>query len=128
MDCYEKICKLVNKAKSKLKKFYDKELIEDTDFYKMYNFDYFVEQVDIEEFDNSICEDDDLFGQFLEAIFSDTKEYVITDLYSSIHETESGLEDHATTFYKFAHREYMKYVGKIENLLEEVGSTSTETN
>lgn len=43
MDCYEKIFKLVNKAKSKLKKNYDKELIEDTDFYKMYNFDYFIE-------------------------------------------------------------------------------------
>lgn len=128
MDCYEKICKFVNKAKSKLKKIYDKELIEDAEYYEMYNFDYFMEQVDIEEFDNSMCEDDDLLGQFLEAIFSDTKEYMITDLYSSIREMESDLEDHATTFYKFAHREYVQYVEKLEKVLEELGSAPTETN
>lgn len=122
-DCYEKLCKLISKAKTKLKKAYNRELIENAEFYKMYNLDYFIEQVDIEKFDNSVSDDDDLLGQFLEAIFSGTKEYMITDLYSPISEMEFDLEDHATTFYKFAHREYMKYVGKIEGLLEKVGST-----
>lgn len=128
MDSYENICKLVNKAKNKLKKVYDKELIEDADFYEMYNFNYFMEQVDIEELDNSICEDDDFLGQVIEAIFSDPKQYMITDLYPSIREMESDVEDRAATFNKFAHREYVKYVGKIEKVLEELGSIGTETD
>lgn len=93
----------------------------------MYNLDYFIEQVDIEEFDNSVYEDDDLLGHLLESIFTDTKEYMITDLYSPISEMESDLKGRATTFYTFAHREYVKYVERIEKLPEEVGSTPTET-
>lgn len=53
---------------------------------------------------------------------------IITDLYPSIQEMESDVEDRATTFNKFAHKEYVRYVGKIEKVLEELGSIATETN
>jgi hypothetical protein len=119
---FSKISKLVNKSKEKLKKIYDKELIEEHEFYKMYNMDYFVEQLDIDEMDTSFSDEEDVLGRILETIFTNTKEYSVTNIFSSISEMESDLRDNATTFYKFAQSEYQQYIAKIEAQLEIVGA------
>lgn len=120
-NAFDKITEYIDKCKRELKKTFDKELIESKDFYEMYHFDYFMEQVDIGEWDSSVAEEDDFLGQVLEAIFTDTKEYMISNLFTSISEMKNDLDDHAATFYKYAYQEYKQYVGKIEEQLEIIG-------
>lgn len=118
-EAYKKLCKLINSAKKKLKKIYNKELMEEAEFYQMYNFEYFMEQVEIVEMGNNTFDDnDDFLGLVLRAIFSESKEYMVSDLYCSIREMESDLADHASIFYNFAHEEYVRYIGKIEKVLD----------
>jgi hypothetical protein len=72
--------------------------------------------------DTSFSDEEDVLGRILETIFTNTKEYSVTNIFSSISEMESDLRDNATTFYKFAQSEYQQYVTKIETQLEIVGA------
>ncbi|MBE5924102.1 MAG: hypothetical protein E7271_06475 [Lachnospiraceae bacterium] len=118
IELCNKIDKLINESKNNLKKTYDEELVEDAEFYEMYNIDYFMEMIEIDENENNICKDDNPLGHLVNVCLSKAPEYRITDIHSSINEMENDLTDHATTFYKYAHRVYSRYVERIESVLD----------
>ncbi|MCR5701147.1 MAG: hypothetical protein K6G76_03260 [Lachnospiraceae bacterium] len=121
-EAYNKLCKLINKSKSKLKKRYDCELVEDAEFYEIYDLDYFVDQVDIDsiQLDDSDYEFPDILFKVIDYLCDTSTKYIISDIHSSFDELRSDMDDHTLTFYKYAHREYNRYVLKIEKCLDEI--------
>ncbi len=122
-EAYNKLCKLINKSKSKLKKSYDCELVEDAEFYELYDLDYFVDQVDIDSIqldDSSDYELLDMVIKVIDYLCDTSTKYIISDIHSSFNELRSDMDDHVLTFYKYAHREYNRYVQKIEKCLDEI--------
>lgn len=98
---------------------FDKELDENHDFYSMYNFDYFMNQVEIEKHDFRVSED--VIFKTIETLFTDNIEYTITDIYSAIQELESDVNSHANTFFGTAFSIYNSYVTDIEKILDKLG-------
>lgn len=115
---YEKLSKLINKSKSKLKKHYDNELVEDAEFYELYDVDYFVDEIDIDDIQLNNPSNDDLLNIVIDFLFDTSTKYIISDIQSPYSELKSDMDDHSLTFYKYAHREYNRYIQKIENCLD----------
>lgn len=118
-DQYQLLCEKVDKSYKNLLTEFDKELNDNRDFYSMYNFDYFIDQVEIEEHDYRIS--DDFFTRALETLLTDSIEYTISSLYSAISEIENDLDNYANTFYGAAFSVYRTYVTEIEELLDKIG-------
>ena len=119
VEQYQFLCKKLDKSYKNLLAEFDNELNANYDFYRMYNFDYFIDQVEIEEHDYRIS--DDFFTRVLETLLTDSIEYTISDLYSAISEIENDLDSHANTFYGAAFHIYKSYVTEIEKLLDKIG-------
>ncbi len=117
--CQNLFQKVDNSYRSLLESF-DQELKDNSDYYKMYDFNYFIEKADIETHDHRISEE--FFWRAMETIFSDSIEYSINDLYSVISEIEHDLKDYANTFYGTAFSIYKNYVSEIEQLLDTIGN------
>ena len=117
---YHLLCEKVDKSYKNLRAEFDNELNENRDFYSMYNFDYFINQVEIEEHDYRISED--FFTRVLETLFSDNIEYTITDLYSAISEIQNDLDSRADTFYGTVFYIYKSYVVEMEKILDTIGN------
>ncbi len=118
-DLFDSLCVLVDKSYKNLLEEFNNELNQNYDFYRMYDFDYFISQVDIDILDFSCA--DGLLDRALEKLFVGGADYMITNLYSAISEIEHDLNDKADTFYGVAHNTYKSYVAKMEDLLEKIG-------
>lgn len=116
---FEKIYNIVNKSKNNLQNIFEQEIRDNVDYYKMYELDYFMDQVEIEKNDYRVSEDG--IFRLLEGMIADNIEYTISDIYSSISEMENDLNKRANTFFNSVHNEYEKYVNEIEELLELIG-------
>ena len=90
----------------------------------MYQFDYFMDQVEIEEHDYRISEGG--FLRALETLAGGSIQYTITDIHSAISEMEEDINDHANTFFNTAQSEYQYYCQDIEELIQEIGSDFSE--
>ena len=86
----------------------------------MYQFDYFMDQVEMEEHDNRISDGGLL--RALEALTGGSIQYTITDIHSAISEMEDDINDHANTFFNTAQSEYQYYCQEIEELIQEIGN------
>ena len=102
------------------------ELAESSDFYEMYDFQYFVDQVDIEEFDSSI-ETDFLFS-ILENIFTETKTYNVSGVFSSFMEIEQDANDKAGTLHNEAKSLFRELLVGISGILDEIGKDLPESD
>lgn len=118
-ETYAKLLVKVNHCYDHLLAEFEKELIDNKDYYDMYDLDYFINQVDIEEHDYRIG--DDFLTRTLEGLFTDSVEYTINDLHLALNEIESDLNNHANTFYRAAFNIYKCYITDIEELLEQIG-------
>lgn len=119
VEQYQSLCEKLDKSYKNLLVEFDNELNDNRDFYRMYNFDYFIDQVEIEEHDHRISED--FFTRVLETLLTDSIEYTISDLYSAINEIENDLDSHSNTFYGAAFIIYKSYVTEIEKILDKIG-------
>jgi len=113
---YEKIDKLVYDCEKELESVYDRELLDSSDYYKMYRLDYFYDKIEIETADSRISEGEAI--QALESLFTSNIQYFYTGVWSAISELEKDLNEHLATFYRVAYLEYMNYISKIETLLD----------
>ncbi len=118
-EYYDMLCDKVNKCHKNLLTKFENELNYNRDYYSMYNIDYFIEQVDIEEHDYRV--EEDFLARVLETLFTDSIEYSITNLYSSISEIEQDLDYYSNTFYGAAYNLYKEYVSEIEDIIEQIG-------
>lgn len=95
------------------------ELIENGDYYSMYDLDYFIDQTDIEEYDCRVS--DGLFFRTFEKLVTDSVTYSVCNLFTSVNELENDLAEHANTFYGYAFNSYKAYVDSIEEILDSIG-------
>lgn len=136
MDDLQRLCSLtkneslfkqiedkVKNCKTNLNAAFEEELTDSADYYAMYNFDYFMDQVDVEEHDFCVS-DDNTITKFFEALLTDNIQYTIPDILSTVREMEDDLNEHADTFFKAAHTEYENYVKKIEELIDMLGKNN----
>lgn len=135
----EKLCELKNKSfiyhrlkemlrqdQKKLLSLLETELRENADYYSMYEFDYFMDQVEIEEHDYRISEGG--FLRALESLAGGSIQYTITDIHSAISEMENDLNDYANTFCNTAQSEYQEYCRELEDLIQEIGNDFSGVN
>lgn len=125
-ELYRVLTDKIDNSRKKLKTIFEKELDDNSDYYSLYKFEYFLEMVDIEKHDNRISED--FLGQAFEALFTDNIQYTLSDLFSAIIEINNDLDKYATTFYSAALSEYKLYVSEIEDLLDKIGKNLPATN
>ena len=111
---YERLKSLVTDCYKYLLEQFQQELHENASYYAMYDLDYFIEQAAIEKFDGRVEEG---FFKIFETLFTDSIQYHITNLLSSIQEMEKDLNEHASTFFNTAFSIYKDYVAKIEALI-----------
>ena len=119
-DQYQKLMEKVDKSYQSLLSEFDSELDDNQDYYSMYDFDYFIDQVEIEEHDHRVY--DDFFSRMIETLLTkDSVEYTMTDIYSAIREMENDLNEHTNTFYGAALQIYQEYVSDIEKIIDKIG-------
>lgn len=121
---YQKLQDQIKHCKKDISSLLEAELLENADFYAMYQFDYFMDQVEIEEHDYRISEGG--FLRALETLAGGSIQYTITDIHSAISEMEEDINDHANTFFNTAQSEYQYYCQEIEELLQEIGNDFSE--
>lgn len=121
---FQKLQEQIKQSKKTLSSLLEAELHENADFYAMYQFDYFMDQVEIEEHDYRISEGG--FLRALETLAGGSIQYTITDIHSAISEMEEDINDHANTFFNTAQSEYQYYCQDIEELIQEIGSDFSE--
>lgn len=109
----------VSEAEEKLLALFREELQSNADYYAMYQFDYFADQVDIEEHD--YCIEEEPFFHMLETLLTDHVEYHFEGAFAAIQEMEKDLSDHCATFFGCAHSIYRRYVQEIEQLVDTLG-------
>lgn len=117
-NIYSDLSDLVKNSYKNLLARFENELTDCSDYYKMYQFDYFVDQADIEEHDYRVNEDG--IFKILEGIFSDSIQYTLPNLFSTINEMENDLNDHANTFFTTILSEYNDYIGRIGDLINNI--------
>lgn len=117
---FQKLQEQIKQSKKALSSLFEAELHENADFYAMYQFDYFMDQVEMEEHDNRISDGGLL--RALEALAGGSIQYTITDIHSAISEMEDDINDHANTFFNTAQSEYQYYCQEIEELIQEIGN------
>ena len=118
-NAFQNLEALVVKCRNNLRSAFNAELHDNIDYYKMYDFNYFLEEAEIEEHDFRVSEGG--IGKLLETVFMDNVQYTIPDIYSSISEMERDMHDRASTFFKSAYREYQSYISQLETQIEIIG-------
>jgi hypothetical protein len=102
-----------------MKKEMTAELADNRDYYKLYDFDYFCNQVDIEENDSSLEENP--VWHFLETVIAETKTYTFADVFASREEIEKDVNHNAEAFYKVAEDTFQERIRELEEKINLVG-------
>lgn len=119
-DVYEKIKDLAGNCKTFMQKALTRELEENRDYYEMYKFDYFVDQVKINEFDSSVG-DTDIVISILETFFINTKTYTVSDIFTPQQEMEKDVNNRANSIHRVAKKCFGELVSDIESSMELLG-------
>ena len=105
--------KQTESEKQLLEKF-NAELADNQDYYKMYDFDYFVDNVEIVKHDYRT---NDGILKFVESFLEGSIEYTYNGFMETVNEMEEDINKRITEFYKTAHEEYLAY---LEELVEKI--------
>lgn len=125
-SAYEDLKKLIDDSYTFFLNIFEKELRENCDYYHMYKKQYFIDMVDIAEYDARTY-DSGIWGG-LEKILTDKIKYGISfNIGISIQELQKDLNDHCGTFLKAAHKEYCNYIAEIESILDSIGKSLPES-
>ena len=92
-DCFRTFKDKITHSSKNLLELFQTELSDNTDYYAMYRFQYFLDQVEIEEHDYRVMEGG--FWRSLETLISGSIQYTISDIHTPISEMEGDLNEHA---------------------------------
>lgn len=112
---FEQLQALVAGCSQTFTKEFSEEITDNEEYYKMYRFQYFQDQVEIETHDNSIDYDDftlNLFDKLL-----NRPEYYCDGIFRVIQEMEEDVRDKADGFAGCAHSIYNAYVKRMEDVI-----------
>lgn len=114
--------KLIVSASENLRKLFEQELSESSDYYRMYKRSYFHERIDIEKNDYNVDMFDSDILNGLARLIHDDSEYDVRDMYETMSEMENDVNSHADTFFGCAYDAFREYCEKIEEIAEEIGA------
>ena len=120
---YDSLMKLVSGSSKILRAKFEEEITDNQEYYNMYDFNYFVDRVSVEEHDYRTSEG---FFKVVETLFADSIEYTYDDFLGAVYEMEKDINDHIASFYKSAYSEYLSYIKEIEKIIEELGTDYPE--
>ncbi|MDD6207424.1 MAG: hypothetical protein PUB10_02755 [Clostridiales bacterium] len=115
---FDQLSSLVKNSRKNLLALFEAELQDSSDYYRMYHFDYFLDQVDIEKHDYRVS--DEGFFRLLETALCDHVEYSYKNAALAVNEMENDINDHAASFFNYAYTEYEHYTGEIEELIDSI--------
>lgn len=117
---YDELKVLIQDSYKSLLNVFEQELLDSNDYYRLYKKQYFIDLVDINEYDARTC-DTGIWGG-LEKLLTDKIKYRMSpEISSSVQEMQKDLNDHCTTFFHAAHEEYYNYISEIEKKLDIIG-------
>lgn len=122
-EIYDELCRLVSSCKQIFTETFEEEIRDNQDYYGMYDFNYFVDNVTIERYDYRITTG---FLKFAETLLPGKIEYSYSNFFDTIYEMERDINNRASSFYKCAYNEYLSYVRKIEKMIEALGDNYPE--
>lgn len=115
---YSTLNTLISNSSEELKRSFEEEITDNTEYYQMYDYTYFKDKINIREHDYRMSEG---VLWVIETLFTDNVEYTFDGAYESIAEMEKDLNSKAVSYFKAVHREYEKIVSEIEKLIEQIG-------
>lgn len=124
-EAYDKLYRLVSDCRDTLYNDFNNEINDNRDYYNMYDFNYFVDNVSITEHDNRIGEG---IFKIIETVFADNITYSYENFSDIFNEMDKDINNRASSFYKSAYRIYLNYVKKIERIIEDLGNTMPPLN
>lgn len=124
-EAFRQLKTLIDKAHSNLLRQFQEELRDNNDYYQMYDLNYFIEQVDIEEHDYNLDTGDKIFD-YIARLVSNNMEYTLEGLFESINELEDDLNKNAFTFFSTAFELYQEYCRQIVQIAETLGNKLTD--
>ena len=113
---------LIVSAEANLRKLFERELSESTDYYRMYKRSYFHDRIDIEKNDYNVDMFDSDILNGIARLIHDDSEYEVRNMYETMNELAEDVNTHADTFFGQAHDIFCEYCAKIEKLSEEIGA------
>lgn len=114
--------KLIVSAAENLRKLFEQELSESSDYYRMYKRSYFHERIDIEKNDYNVDMFDSDILNGIARLIHDDSEYDVRDMYETMSEMEDDVNSHADTFFGRAYEAFCEYCEEIEEIAEEIGA------
>lgn len=124
-DAFRKLKTLIKHTRKNLLQQFQEELRDNMDYYQMYDLNYFIEQVDIEEHDYNLDTGDKVFD-FIARLVNDNTEYTLEGLFDSLNELENDLNKNAASFFSTAFEIYQKYRREIVQIAETIGNDLTD--
>ena len=124
-DAFRELRTLINKAQKNLLRQFQGELNENADYYRMYDLNYFIEQVDVEEHDYNLDTGDKVFD-FVARLVNNNTEYTLEGLFDSLGELEDDLNKNAASFFNTAFTIYQDYCYQITHIAETIGNHLTD--
>lgn len=121
---YKQLRSLLDQSERTLQLAFEKELRDSFDYYSMYQFNYFVDQIEIEEHDYRINEKG--FFRLFETLVAQNIEYTFIGCLEAIGEMNLDLHRNLSTFFDAAYNEYNSLVSEIEFLTNVLGTELPE--
>ncbi|MDY4892546.1 MAG: hypothetical protein SO130_03965 [Agathobacter sp.] len=118
-SAFTSLRKKINDSHENLLKAFETEILDNRDYYSMYDYNYFLEQTSIEKHDFRVS--DDVFFKLIETVVADNIEYTIEGIFEPINEMEKDVNDYANTFFGAALSKYKAYTDEIETLIDSIG-------
>ena len=117
---------LIRLAKDNLRKRFDQELYESSDYYRMYKRSYFHDQIRIESHDYNVDMFESELLNGIARLLHDETEYEIQNMHEVIVELQEDVNSHANTFFSRAYDAFCGYCGEIETIAEKIGACLSE--
>lgn len=117
---------MVNNAEELLLARFENELVEEADYYKLYDKSYFIDKVDIEDLSCDVDLFESEFANGLAKLFFNDAEYEERGLLEVMTEMQDDMNSHAQMFFNAALYEYKYFCREVEELINEIGKGITD--
>jgi hypothetical protein len=99
---------------------FEEELDNNDSYYALYDEDYFLDRVTVEEHDYRATDESQPFLRLIETCFGNNIDYSFEGARESIWEMEDDTNKHAASFHNAAYSIYETYISRITYLLEKI--------
>ena len=117
---------LIRLANDNLRKRFEQDLYDSSDYYRMYKRSYFHDQIRIESHDYNVDMFESELLNGIARLLHDETEYEIQNMHEVMVELQEDVNSHANTFFSRAYEAFCGYCGEIEAIAETIGTCLSE--